>query len=157
MTYQMKPSAKWIIAGLSIGNLSMFLLFLLDLLYLLGVLPYRLTLLSRDQWVALGFLFLLLTLIGWLAAAHYTYDDGSGIFPDRERWQRRTLIGGWGGILTYTVLLVLLVLAQPDDFLIVHLELLPLICSGSFLISVARSLRTIRRERQESEAQTPES
>lgn len=152
MPYQMKPSAKWIIAGLTIGHLSMFLLFLLDLLYLLGVLPQRLIPLSRDQWVALGFLFLLLTLIGWLAAAHYTYDDGSTIFPDQSRWQRRTLIGGWGGILTYTVLLFLLIMKQPDNFFLVQLELLPLICSGSFLISVAQSLRTIHCENRRTDA-----
>lgn len=146
----MKPSSKWIIAGLLFSHLAMLLFFLWDYLYLLGVLPWRLAHFSDYDWLTMGFLFVLLALISYLLTSHYTYEDGTGIFPDQTRWQRRSFYGGRSGLTVYSLLLILLVLSRTEHFLTAYIELFPLVFSGSFLGSIFRSLLVIHRENRNS-------
>lgn len=145
MKYSRKPSAKWLIAGLFLSNLVIFLFFLWDLLYLLGFLPWRLATFSKYDWLTVSTVFVAIALVCYLVPNHYTDEDGAPLFPDQDRWQRRTLVGGWGGILFYTALEAALVVTNPDSFFFAQLELLPLVFSGSFLVDLCRSLCVIRR------------
>lgn len=155
MLYKLKPSAKWLIAGLFLGNLAMFLFFLWDFLYLLGCLPWRLATFSKYEWLTVSVLFIAVGFVCYLLTNYFTYKDGTPLFPDQERWQRRSLVGGWGGISCYAALEVFLVYLQPEHFLTAQMELFPLLFSGSFLVSLFWSLRTIRRGKADADTRDP--
>lgn len=146
-----RPSAKWSIAGMLLSNFVIFLFFLWDFLYRLGFLPWRLVTLSKYGWLTVSVLFIAVGLICYLVPNYFTYEDGTPLFPDQTRWQRRTLIGGWGGIILYTVLEVILVKANPESFLTAQIELFPLVFTGSFCFDICRSLLLIRRLRRDAE------
>lgn len=151
MKYSEKPSAKWIIAGMALSNLAVFLLVLSDLLHLAGMASHCLLELSDYGQFTVIVLFITVEFVCYLLPRYYTDDDNAPLFPDQNRWQRRSLIGGWGSILVYAVLLIFLVKLQPEHFFLMHADLIPLVFSGSFLVDICRSLLLMRRLHREAE------